>query len=146
MNTNIINIFGFINANNQVEIKSSQVNSKFSKKNQAYLDFPNVSEYFLSGFVAFLEAIAQTKAVENKVVLKSLQVEVVAQKQTNPELRSPQQQFFPFQKIEVALAPSTNNSIEELLQWIKEIQEYVNPPQDFVSIKLSDRITYVKAA
>jgi hypothetical protein len=146
MNTNIINIFGFINASNQFEVKSSNVKSKFNKKNDEWDAQPNMSEYFLSGFVAFLEAIAQKLALEHQLSFKSLQIEVVAQNGVATTTSQTTQQFFPFQKIEVAFLPFTEHNSDELGSWIKEIQEYINPPQDLVSVKLSDKIVYPKAA
>lgn len=132
---------GFVNTNNQLEVKSTKLNSKFNKNKMVKTHVnTDVSEYLLSGFIAFVEAIAQKVALEENLILKSLQLEVSAVQHLEIEIGNEPRYFFPFQKVEISLLPSSIASSEILNMWIDKIVEFINLPNDLLELRLSEKL------
>lgn len=133
---------GFVNANNQFEVKSTKINSKFNK-NKAVKTHTNtdVSEYLLSGFIAFVEAIAQKIALEENLILKSLQLEVTAVQYQEVQVQNQTVYFFPFQNVQIKLLPSSIANDEILNIWIDKIIAFINLPTNLLDLQLSEKLT-----
>ncbi len=139
--TSTINLFGFINTNNQFEVKSTNINSKFNKNNFFNnTSEPDISEYFLLGFIAFIEAAAQKLAQEENLFFRSLQLEVVAKQFGQNVERKTRNFFFPFENIYIELLPSTQEKESDLQNWVNKIRQLINLPEEVVNIQLSGRI------
>ena len=121
MNANLINVLGYTGNNKQFVVKTLNTDLRVSE-NSKYpeLEGPNPYEYLLAGFAGCINALGQSIAKEQGIVLRSLQIEITGDLTA---LTAETKEAKPgFSSIEIKLKPATTVSREVLEKWMNEVQ------------------------
>lgn len=121
MNANLINVLGYTGNNKQFVVKTLNTDLRVSE-NTKYpeLEGPNPYEYLLAGFAGCINALGQSVAKEQGIVLRSLQIEITGDLTV---LSAEGKEATPgFSTIEIRLKPATTVSREVLEKWMNEVQ------------------------
>ena len=121
MNANLINVLGYTGNNKQFVVKTLNTDLRVSE-NTKYpeLEGPNPYEYLLAGFAGCINALGQSVAKEQGIVLRSLQIEITGDLTA---LSSEGEEAKPgFRTIEIRLKPAATVSREVLEKWMNEVQ------------------------
>ncbi|GGB70758.1 hypothetical protein GCM10007424_08420 [Flavobacterium suaedae] len=121
MNANLINVLGYTGNNKQFVVKTLNTDLRVSE-NSKYpeLEGPNPYEYLLAGFAGCINALGQSIAKEQGIVLRSLQIEITGDLTA---LSAEAKEAKPgFSSIEIKLKPATTVSREVLEKWMNEVQ------------------------
>ena len=117
MSTKSINVLGYTGSNSQFVVKTLNTDVKINPSTTyAVAKTASPYEYLLAGFAGCINALGQLIAVEQNIILDSLQIEIKG------NLNAAGAEKKGFNKIEITLKPTTNTPLAELMQWLKEIQ------------------------
>ena len=122
MKTQSINVLGYTGNNSQFVVKTSNTDLRISKNATPYpAAAPNPYEYILAGFAGCINALGQLVATELGINLKSLQIEITGN--LNTDVSGVGGKVKPgFNAIEIILKPATIAPLETLQKWMKEVQ------------------------
>ena len=117
MSTKSINVLGYTGSNSQFVVKTLNTDVKINPSTTyTVAKAASPYEYLLAGFAGCINALGQVIAVEQNIILDSLQVEIKGNLNAGGEEKKG------FNKIEITLKPTTNTPLAQLMQWLKEIQ------------------------
>lgn len=116
-----INVLGYSSNNSQFVVKTLNADLRISQNQNTAPRVPNPYEYILAGFAGCLNSIGQLVAAEQGLALKSLQIEITANLNL-PDVAQPANTRPGFDRIEIALKPSSSATLAALQKWLAEVQ------------------------
>lgn len=109
MNTNSINVLGYSN-NSQFVVKTRNANVRIDQDTN-----PEPYEYLLAGVAGYINTLGRQIAQEQRLPLRSLQVEISGRPGRGAPGRS-------FESVDIILKPSAIAPLEALQKWLDEVQ------------------------
>lgn len=146
MSTKSINVLGYTGNNSQFVVKTLNTDLKINQSASHPGQLPNPFEYILAGFAGCINALGQLIAIEQNIVLDSLQVEIVGDLNTDRYEGRLTNERAGFSKIEITLKPTTSTPLAQLMQWLKEIQARSPVYDNLVNSTPVDLILYKEYA
>ena len=152
MSQKIVNVVGYAKEQNQFVVKAQNFDIRISKNEDfPELEGPSPLEYVLAGYAGCINAVGKIIAKEHGIVLKSLQVELSAKLSLDKYQGKISNERSGFSSIEVIVKPTSDASLEQLKDWLIEIENrcpvqdnLVNPTP--VSVVLFKDLQAVEAA
>lgn len=129
MATKTINVLGYAASNDQFIVKARNLDIRISKNQNPDLEGASPIEYILAGFAGCINAVGTLVAKELQIDLKSLQVEIAAELDTDKFNGKPTAHRAGFKSITVIVKPTSDAAPSELQKWIEQV-EYRCPVQD----------------
>lgn len=144
MSTKTVNVLGYAAGNHQFIVKARNLDIRISKnKYSDDLEGASPIEYILAGFAGCINAVGILVAKELEIDIKSLQVEISAQLDTDKYNGKPTAVRAGFNAINVVVKPTSDASPSELQNWIEQV-EYRCPVQDNLINPTPVTVTLVK--
>ena len=152
MSQKIVNVVGYAKEQNQFVVKAQNFDIRISKNEDfPELEGPSPLEYILAGYAGCIYAVGKIVAKEHGIVLKALQVELSAKLSLDKYQGKISNERAGFSSIEVIVKPTSDASLEQLKDWLIEIENrcpvqdnLVNPTP--VSVVLFKDLQAVEAA
>lgn len=124
MSTKIVNVLGFVGNDAQFVVKAQDFKVRISSNVAGTsVEGPSPVEFLLAGFAGSINAVGQLVAKELNLNLKSLQVEISGELETNKAEGIATRSRPGFRRIEVVVKPTTDAPLTLLKEWIDTVKD-----------------------